>query len=384
MAEANLSNLPVVVLHLIFHYCDARTILRTIRFVCKKLRDAVDRYNQIELELDWKDLMYSVRFPYSAPVHAVSSLIISFKDEFHEEDEMRWFISRIHRFTQVRYLSLRDMNNQLLQLFFKYLNYTHLLSCTIDSRYEPDIGTCSAFVSMIERSNLQKLCWKELYYDMNNISWPRQCKLTHLTINRCLYSQCHVILQQLPYLNTLQLTQYTMDTENMPDVSFTSQLKCLIIKYFTLSIQQLRLIVSKTPALRYLRLGPASFDRELLSIAETNDWENFFRSELNFLDRLEFFFIYKISSDNVIGFDSIVAPFQKPFWLIEKRWRVVCECILNWEDIILLYTIPVNLGKFVGLGYSTHGIVFMDNNYYINRYKNYPKSITTACDVSHG
>jgi hypothetical protein len=175
-----------------------------------------------------------------------------------------------------------------------------------------------------------------------------------------------------------------MDTENMPDVSFTSQLKCLIIKYFTLSIQQLRLIVSKTPALRYLRLGPASFDRELLSIAETNDWENFFRSELNFLDRLEFFFIYKISSDNVIGFDSIVAPFQKPFWLIEKRWRVVCECILNWEDIILLYTIPVNLGKFVGLGYSTHGIVFMDNNYYINRYKNYPKSITTACDVSHG
>jgi hypothetical protein len=123
MTEANLPDLPVEIHHRIFHYCDARTILCKIRLVCKTLRDAVNRYNQIQLEFNPKTMMYLEGYFRSVSSHAVSSLIISFENEYVNENEKNRFIFSINRFTETRHFSLRGMGDRNLQRFLTCANH---------------------------------------------------------------------------------------------------------------------------------------------------------------------------------------------------------------------------------------------------------------------
>jgi hypothetical protein len=329
MAQANLSNLPVEILHEIFHYCDARTILCTIRFVCKRLQTIANQYNHIELELKGRELMYFRDSFGFVPPHAVSSLTLLFEDVYIPENEKLTFVFYIRRFTHIRHLSLRDIRNESLQLFLQNANYIQLVSLTIDSQDRPNRETCSRISSMIEKSNLRKLCLPKLKYEIGGISWPDQCQLTYLTLKSCRYSQYPVILQQLPYLKTLGLNTIITYNEEMPISPITSQLTCLIIKNCFLSRQQLKSLLSKTPVLRNLSIGfRGSFHK---CFTDIYDWENFVRTELSFLDRLEFFYYHELSHNMTPSFNSILAPFREPFWLNEKHWFVDCECIFRTQ-----------------------------------------------------
>jgi hypothetical protein len=274
MAEVNLSNLPVEILHRIFHHCDARTILCAMRFVCKRLRNVVDKYNQIELEINWKYRMNFGRSFLFVPPHVVSSLIVSFEDGYIPEDERCTFIFYIHRFKHIQHLSLCGIRNESLELFLQDANYLQLVSLTIDWQGSTNCKTFSGISSMIEKSNLRKLCLPKLKYGTGDISWPDQCQLTHLTLESCRYSQYPALLQQLPFLKTLGLDYIIMyNNEEMPIGPITSQLTCLIIKNRILSTQQLKSLLSKTPVLRDLQIGFCT--QSLSSIVDVYDWKNF-------------------------------------------------------------------------------------------------------------
>jgi hypothetical protein len=329
MTQANLSNLPIEALHRIFHYCDARTILYKIRFVCKSLHDVVNQYDRIELELNWKDFMHFRRPFLSVPSHVVSSLIVSLEGGYISKDELRTFICYLLRFKHIRHLSLRGVRDEDIQLFLRDANYNQLVSLTIDSKDESNRHTCSHISSVIEELNLRKLCYPNLRYEINVISWPQKCQLTHLTVKSCPYSQYLAILQQLPYLKTLGLNNIIMDSEEMSTTSFTSQLTNLIINVCSLSAQQLKLLLSATPALRDLSIGFRETWRKCF--ADIYGWENFVQTELNFLNRLEFFYYQELSLNTMPSFDTIIAPFREPFWLKEKHWFVACECIFRTQ-----------------------------------------------------
>src|SRR5690349_13829150 len=135
----------------------------------------------------------------------------------------------------------------------------------------------------------------------------------------------------------------------------TSRLRYLIIQDSSLSTEQLRLLVSKATALRHLKLTFRK--KEFESIVDIHDWEQFVRSELSFLHRLEFFFSYVLSSNDMIDLESLVIPFQEPFWLNEKRWFVVCEYTGSSSHMISLYTISNIYAPDVRYHNSSDGIL---------------------------
>lgn len=379
MAQANLSDLPVELLHRIFHYCDARTILCAMRFVCKRLYNIVNQYDQVELVLNCKDQMHYRRFLYSVPSHSVSSLIVSFEGIYIPEDGRYASASCIHLFEHIRHLSLRSMTNRSLQLFFKDANYLQLVSLTIESNDQLDRETRSRISSMIGRSNLRKLCLPKLDYDIAATMWPEQCQLTHLTLGSCRYSHYPTLLQQLPHLKTLKLNDMIKCNEEMSIGPITSQLTCLIIKNHMLSTQQLKSVLSKTHALRELQIG--FHTKSLSSLADIYDWENFVRTELNFLDRFRYLIPYRFTCNDAISFDSLMIPFQGPFWLNEKHWFVAYEYIFDGSSSVLLHAVP-NTNDFCDFHNRKYGILFKQNNFYLTKREKQNLISIVPCDVS--
>lgn len=375
----NLSNLPVELLHRIFHYCDARTIRCAMRFVCKRLRNIVNQYDQVELVLNCKDQMYYKRFLCSIPPHIVSSLIVSFEGVHIPEYGGHEVVPCTHLFHHIRHLSLRSMTNGSLQLFLRDANYLQLVSLTIESRDQLDRETCSRISSMIGRLNLQKLCLPKLDYDIAATMWSKQCQLTHLTLGSCRYSQYPTLLQQSPHLKTLKLNDMIGCNEEMPIGPITSQLTCLIIKIRMLSTQQLKSVLSKTPTIRELQIG--FHTKSLSSLADIYDWENFARTELNFLDRFRYLIPYRFTCNDAINFDSLMIPFQGPFWLNEKHWFVAYEYIFDGSSSVLLHAVP-NTNDFCDFHNRKYGILFQQNNFYLTK-REKPNLISIVpCDVS--
>lgn len=380
MTQANLSALPVELLHRIFHYCDARTILCAIRFVCKRLRNIVNQYDQVELVLNCKDQSRYERFLRSIRPHIVSSLIVSFEGVYiPPEHGRRANAVCVHLFEHIRHLSLRSMTNRSLQLFLKDANYLQLVSLTIESNGQLDPETRSRISYMIARSNIRKLCLPTLDYDIAVTIWPEQCQLMHLTLGGCRYRQYPTLLQQLPHLKTLKLNDMTGCDEEMPIGPITSQLTCLIIKNRVLSTQQLKLVLSKTPALRELQID---FHRKSLSsLADIYDWENFVRTEFNFLDRFRYSIPYRFTCNDAISFDSLMIPFQGPFWLNEKHWFVAYEYIFDGSNSVLLHALP-NTDDLCDFHNCKYGILFKQNNFYLTKREKQNLISIVPCDVS--
>ncbi|CAF0790177.1 unnamed protein product [Adineta steineri] len=301
---------------------------------------------------------------YQIPYHRVVSLDIFWRDSQTSSRQNDKFIDHILQFTRLQYLILHDINNVDLQFLLEKSNYMELISLTIDSRQRPSSKTFKIVSLMLVKSNLQKLRWNNSDYNAGEMSWPEQCKLKYLSINSCLYSQYLHILHQLPYLETLQLTDCIMDMNNTfkssSNLLFNSQLACLIITDCSLSTEHFRSLILKTLKLRELKIIFRS--RMFTSVIDTYEWEKLVRIELNFLNRLEFFLSYTISADDTISFNSIIAPFRELFWLNEKRWFTVCESIIHSDeqDRISLFTIPITMDipRFYGplkeldLGYN--------------------------------
>jgi hypothetical protein len=271
------------------------------------------------------------------------------------------------------------MTNRSLQLFLKDANYLQLVSLTIESVDQLDRETRSQISSMIGRSKLRKLCLPKLDYDIAATTWPEQCQLTHLTLGRCRYSHYPTLLQQLSHLKTLKLNDMIECNEKMPIGAITSQLTCLIIKNYTLSTQQLKSVLSKTPALRELQIG--FHTKSLSSLADIYDWENFVRTELSFLDRFRYLIPYRGTFYDAINFDSLMVPFQGPFWVNEKHWFIAYEYIFDGSSSVLLHAVP-NTNDFCYFHNRKYGILFKQNNFYLTKREKQNLISIVPCDVS--
>jgi len=180
---------------------------------------------------------------------------------------------------------------------------------------------------MIQHPKLQKLKWTKLNYKVEMMLWPHDCNLVYLEMNSCLYSQYSIILQRLSNLETFRLNKILMDNMKMFDMKLNSRLTCLIIEDCVLSTEDLLLLLSKTPALRHLKLGFQSM--KLDSIMVISDWEQFIRTHLNFLITFQFYICYDFSLNDIVSLDVLIVPFQNSFWLEEKHWFVACEYLFS-------------------------------------------------------
>jgi hypothetical protein len=142
----------------------------------------------------------------------------------------------------------------------------------------------------------------------------------------------------------------TCKTEDTSDktVSFSfkhsSLLSSLTINHCSLSMEELELLLSRTPALVHLKL--VSRERTFDSMFDGYNWEQFIRAKLHRLNKFEFFFSYiDKTDDDITNVDSLVDSFRTPFWLYDKRWFITCDYVFE-SQAFNLYTPSISIAGF--------------------------------------
>ncbi len=117
------------------------------------------------------------------------------------------------------------------------------------------------------------------------------------------------------------------------------QLVSLTIGKCKLSTQELECLLTLTPSLSHLKLvsSRSTFD----SIFDGSYWERFIQEKLPLLNEFQFFLTCTSKKfDDTTTLDSLILPFQSPFWLNKKNWFVICSYILR-QSRMILYTTPI-------------------------------------------
>ncbi|CAF0895642.1 unnamed protein product [Adineta steineri] len=337
-------------LHRIFDYCDMKTILLSIRSVCKYLHSATNIYNRLELKYDPSStLKYDILSRLIIQSERIVSLIIINKTS-DKDDALSSFdkIFNIRQFTRLRFLTLDGIDCEIAKNFLVKISSESLT--TLWFRVN-DAETSIHILSTATRFNLRKLVLNKSNLIMiRDISWPIQWELRHLEIGICTSSQYHTIIKQNPHLQTFVMqdcVEYLEDSRMMISRSFdqpcASILKSLTIMGCSLSLEELELLLSWTPILIDLEL---IFHCDLFdSVLDGYCLEQIIKSKLPLLRQFTFFFSYKYfsRSDNAPNsIKSIIAPFRTPFWLEEKSWFVICDHVFEMQ-VIELYTIPAKI-----------------------------------------
>jgi len=124
----------------------------------------------------------------------------------------------------------------------------------------------------------------------------------------------------------------------------SSLLSSLTINHCSLSMEELELLLSRTPALVHLKL--VSRQRTFDSMFDGYIWEQFIRAKLHRLNKFEFFFSYiDKKDDDITNVDSLVGSFRTPFWLYDKRWFITCDYVFK-SRALNFYTPSINIAGF--------------------------------------
>jgi hypothetical protein len=387
MEQSPLLNLPVEILHRIFDFCDVETILCTISCVCKRLHSVATHYDRLQLKLD---IYRYQEIGRSISPHVLSDCVVSLTFYWSVlKYQKPGIIPDILQCKRLRHLTLRSNDDEGIQSLLIKASNIELVSLTVyPSGYTNKIPF-KVISSFIEKSKLQKLSWRNFFYKAAEMSWPDQCKLKFLSIYGCFYNEYTYLLHQLPYLEKFQVDTIDISEKSMslPSLNFSlhSQLTRLSIRHCSLSMEHLRTLLLKTTKLDELDLH--SSNSMFKSITDIHEWEQFIRTELSFLNKLQFFISCEFSPNATVHFDTIIAPFRDPFWLNEKRWFIVCHQIIDKYKFnqFSFFTIPFIEyvdGTTYRSRYPKCGISSKDNTYYINNLARDQITLDTIRDVS--
>jgi hypothetical protein len=196
--------------------------------------------------------------------------------------------------------------------------------------------------SIIAKSNLFKL---ELHIQegrVEKIVWPAQCSIRHLRIDNIVsFDQIYTILRCSPHLQTLIISSFSILNRQLivlvPSiVTLFRSLTSLTLEKVSSEIDDLEWFLSLTSSLVHLKLiGNGNY-------CDGKRWEQFIQLHLSSLDKFEFFFSDRQNiAQDAPDIKTIIASFQTPFWLEDKKWFVTCESDIDSPRYIKLYSIPV-------------------------------------------
>ena len=376
-STVSLLNLPVEILHRIVDYLDVSTIFLSVSNVCVYLRAISTTYNRYQL--NFTSISKSSFHQICHLIEPMNILSLTLSDDNTTPGQIRLFLSLFHmdQFTRLSSLALLGIDDRdLCKVLHSHITST-LTSLTIHWREAncPTMESMNLLSLLLHRLNLQKLELKTSSYALEEMLWPVQCALTHLTLMYITQKHYCTILRQTPNLKMLILNHCSLhkkeeEMETLSEPIFGEQLISLILIDSRISIMGLTSILSLTPSLTYLKIicSPDPFD----TIADGSRWEKFIRTKLLSLQKFEFFFtnIYNVYY-NPRDIRTLISRFQTPFWLEEKHWFVTCDYI-NYLNQVMLYTIPLcttdftfeceaNQFSYSNLDTMTNDLIITDN-----------------------
>ncbi len=365
--SASFESLPVELLHRIFDNLDAQTILFSIRPVCRLFRSVVNThqtYNQyvVDLTLISKANFY-VLCRWIKPENVIS-LVLS--NDHRTSDQITLFIShvRLRQFTQLRSLTLLQIDENELNFILRQINLNLLSSFSFTIRKYDDRHTQTTnnlLVSTIAQVSLRRLELGIEAERMSTISWPIDCTIEYLVLNKGItMDNLHTILQCSPRLQTLIVKHSFKEIMNNNTLKSSfpicfRQLTSLTIEKLDTTMDELELFLLLTSSLVSLKLigGPLLLDGKR--------WEQFIEKNLPQLEKFEFYFYeWKSTKQTQTDLELIIASFQTPFWIEQKKWLVICECHRIYSYNIYLYSLPICKSS---LRYETNSQKMSISNY---------------------
>ncbi|CAF4120123.1 unnamed protein product [Adineta steineri] len=348
MSSICLLDFPVEIFHRIFDYLDTRTIIRSLRCVCRQLNGIVSIYNRYEIDLTLFTKVQCEFILQSIRCENIISLIFSadFKEQSDKADYLLTILN-IQQFPCLRSLTLLHINKNELDRFLPYMINLPLISLSIQLSGPFQTASLSSLSTAITQWKLQKLHVLDNFNLIKILPWPIDCNLNHLTITSCTDQEYHSILEHSPFLRTFVM-EYCLVINTIPSVnSLYPQLTSLEMNYSSLSFEQLNYLLSLTPSLVHLKLINHTY--YFSSLFDGNRWEELIQSKLRLLKNFQFCFRHTIRKlcSTYTNLHSIIKQYRTPFWFDIKRWFVIADCIMRSSSCeIILYTIPITIGDF--------------------------------------
>jgi len=354
ISNMSLPNLPVELLHNVFDYLDTETILHSVRPICIQLDKVVKSYNRFKLNCS-SLCMADLRFisDFIKPEYVISLTL--FDNDQVGQCRVDSFLSlfELNKFTQLRSLTLDEIDNNALKQFFQHIRKCRLISLSITFRHQ-NITNTGESIDYLSSTNAQSNI-QNLHLNIPNINGitdhtlqPVECILRSLIISTCTCNEYLVILSSCPHLRAITINNWKMkDTDRVLPSSkrkIYPQLTSLTINSCELPKHVMKFLLSLTPSLTQLKL--ISETSEYSSLCDGRWWERCIKTQLRLLEKFEVFFIHNTRRDiEYFNLDSIITPFRTPFWLVDKRWIFICDYMLTLSKFVL-YTIPVCTADF--------------------------------------
>ena len=367
MSQVSFYDLAVEILHNIFDHLDVCTIITSVRCVSKQFYAIVNSYDRFQIDLRSEKKSFVGVISRLIRPSNVTSLILYNGNGVGDLIELFIKTFDITKCMRLRSLTFYQINESHIIQILQNINTDTLISLKIDTYQRYNKIVLSIVSSFIFQTNVQKLYLTSLDYNHNELSWPAENRLQHLTIRNCSYHGYHIILRNLQCLRTLKIRECTMnDTDEsfslytvttfnsakrqrnstdstgiaIGNISVYTQLKSLDIDRCNMSIQKLECLLSLTPSLEHLRLVSVD-DKKRNKKFDGLYWEHFIQNHLCLLNTFQFYFTCEMREpDNVDQLMSFILSFQSSFWLIDKHWPVTCDYIPK-ESTIRLFTIPI-------------------------------------------
>ncbi|CAF3710115.1 unnamed protein product [Rotaria sp. Silwood1] len=345
-----MEKLPVELFHCILDNLDIEIIIFSVRSVCRLFRLFVNSYDRYVLNLTLISKRNFYLLCQLINPNNVTSLTLANEEQTPNQIDLFISLVRLRQFTRLHSITLLHIDEYQLNFILERINLNLVTSFSFriknyDDRHMQRTNNC--LTSILSKSSLRKM---EFYFRNNRlskISWPSNCSIQSLVVNRHItMDNILTILQCSPHLHKLILKERLNEIINHVSLKSTApiyfrQLRSLTIENLSETIDLLESFLLLTPSLIHLKL----VGYKLMSNGK--QWEQFIQINLPNLVKFEFYFVYwsqdKITSDSL---NLFIDSFRTPFWIEHKKWFITCICDIERSRVIYLYSIPICITCF--------------------------------------
>ncbi|CAF4418307.1 unnamed protein product [Rotaria sp. Silwood2] len=242
MVKQDFLLLPVEIVHRIFDYCDAETLLFSIRCISKYLCAIVEIYDRFAL--NWR---YTSKLDEQYISHLIQPEKVVSLSFFGYEKIQDMLDIDINQFTRLRSLTFIHINGIELDKLFSTMTINSLISMSIDLCHISNVQTLIPSSSQFNNLSLSQFSLPKVNKGIRWIMSPSIDKLKYLQIDICSYNEYVTILYHLPNLRILRIKNFTMNESTLNlNVQFYSSLKSLLITNSLITSVQLESLIITT------------------------------------------------------------------------------------------------------------------------------------------
>jgi hypothetical protein len=340
----SLYTLPVELFYRILDDLDTETILFVMQYVCKRFYSITANYNRYEL--NFKSISKHKFHQLCRVAHPQNVISLTLSNDDKTPGQIGLFLSLYHieEYTRLQSVTLISIEESYLKIILEHL----LTICSLTSLVIHCELNCVLSVEthillslVIGKNSLRKLDLALGYAIIDKLEWPVVCSIQYLKLfSHIRFDQFCTILRRSPRLKTMILRDCIInDIDELNSIISDTipyrQLTSFTLEDCDLEMTMIESLLSLTPSLVHFTIignGDDLFDGAR--------WEQSIQTKLLDLNKFEFAFQSNITiTHDQTGVESLIAPFQTPFWLDTKRWFVTVLCIKD-SPFINLYTTP--------------------------------------------